>query len=111
MISRRRDPTTNTTCSFQITGLIIFISTADDSMENSQLFKNRQHSLIRHSSIAIRHSKSSSFILILKLMQPEIEAFLLHQIGMVSGFDNPAPVENDDAIRIADGGQPVGDHQ
>ncbi len=39
-------PTTNTTCSFQITGLIIFISTADDTMENSQFFKNRQHSLI-----------------------------------------------------------------
>ena len=44
-------------------------------------------------------------------MQPEIEAFLSHQIGMVSGFDNPAPVEHDDAIRMADGGQPVGDHQ
>jgi hypothetical protein len=54
-------PTTNKTCSFQITGLIIFISTADDSMENSQFFKNRQHSLIRHSSIDIRHSSGSSF--------------------------------------------------
>jgi hypothetical protein len=62
----------------------------------------------RFLSNEIRHS---SFILILELIQPEIEAFLLHQIGMMTGFDNPAPVEHDDAIRMADGGQPVGDHQ
>ena len=43
--------------------LIILISTADDSMENSQFFKNRQNSLIRHSSFDIRHSKVISHLL------------------------------------------------
>ena len=29
---------------------------------------------------------------VLELMQPEIESFLLHEIGMMTGFDDPAPV-------------------
>ena len=44
-------------------------------------------------------------------MQAEIEAFFVHQIGMVTTFDDAAPIEHDDAIGIANGGQPVGDHQ
>ena len=68
-------------------------------LSNDNWFRRRR--IIRH----------SSFSLILELMQPEIEAFLLHQIGMLTAFDDPAPVEHDDSIGMADGGEPVGDNQ
>lgn len=39
---------------------------------------------------------------ILKLMQVEIESFVCHKSLVAAGFNDPAPIEDDDPICVAD---------
>jgi hypothetical protein len=40
---------------------------------------------------------------VLQLMQLVVKSFSLHQLDMVAGFDDSAPVQYDDSMGIADG--------
>jgi len=42
-----------------------------------------------------------SFILLLKLTEAIVESLLVHQFGMAAGFDDAAPVEDNDPIDMA----------
>ncbi len=42
-----------------------------------------------------------SLILFLKLAEAIVESLLVHQFGMAAGFDDAAPVEDDNAIDVA----------
>jgi hypothetical protein len=47
--------------------------------------------------------------LALQLIQSEIKTVELHQLGVISGFDDPSPVEHQNGVGIPGRRQPMGD--
>ena len=47
----------------------------------------------------------------MQLSQPRIETALIDQFGMRTGFHNLTLIQNDDAVRLQHGGEPVGDNK
>ena len=48
---------------------------------------------------------------IMPRMQVRVEAVAREQRGVIAAFNDPAILQHDDLVRVANGGEPVGDHQ